>query len=148
MNSYLGARTVEEQTRGGAPAADANAYSAGYWQFRKYSQLLNPGPAKTWVFVDEHPQGINDGWFAVDMGGYDPSKPNLYTIVDFPASYHNRACGFSFADSHAEIKKWQWAKTCPPADKTLSLGQASANNPDVAWLQERTSSKVKNPTRN
>jgi len=23
-----------------------------------------------------------------------------------PASYHNGACGFTFADGHSEIKKW------------------------------------------
>ena len=34
-------------------------------------------------------------------------------IVDYPASYHNRAGGFSFADGHAEIKKWRIHEPVP-----------------------------------
>ena len=28
-------------------------------------------------------------------------------FIDLPASYHAGACGFAFADSHAEIHKWK-----------------------------------------
>src|SRR5439155_11548084 len=153
MNSYVGLR-YQRPPYGSAAnyyssAPDAGAYTALYWQFRKYSEMLNPGPAKTWVLLDEREDGINDGWFAVDMGAYDPIRPTAYTIVDFPASYHNRAGGFSFADGHSEIKKWQDSRTTPNLKfgQALPLGQASPKNPDVAWLQERTSSKTKNPTR-
>ncbi len=27
-------------------------------------------------------------------------------FIDLPASYHNGACGISFADGHAEVHKW------------------------------------------
>jgi len=135
MNGYLGER--------GGP------YTGGYIQFKKVTQLVNPGPSKTWVFLDEREDGINDGWFAVDMGGYDPIAPRSYTMVDFPASYHNRAGGFSFADGHAEIKKWVDSRTTPVLKKgqALPLGQAQPNSVDVAWLQERSSSKEKGATR-
>jgi len=150
MNAYVGLRyprTDKANYNNNAP--DAGAYTSGYWQFRNYAGLLNPGPSKTWVFLDEREDGINDGWFAVDMGSYDPIKPGAYTIVDFPASYHNRAGGFSFTDGHSEIKKWQNGKTTPNLKfgTPLPLGQGSPNNVDVAWIQERTSSKVRNPTR-
>src|SRR5207302_8474038 len=36
----------------------------------------------------------------------NPEQPNWQ---DIPASYHNGACGFSFADGHSEIKKWRSA---------------------------------------
>jgi len=150
MNSYVGLRYMRtDRNNYFSSAPDAGAYTAGYWQFRKYADMLNPGPSKTWVFLDEREDGINDGWFAVDMGPYDPIKPGSYTIVDYPASYHNRAGGFSFADGHSEIKKWLDARTTPNIKfgTPLPLGKSSPNNPDVAWLQERTSSKVKNPTR-
>ena len=76
-------------------------------------------------------------------------NPKSYTIVDYPASYHNRAGGFSFADGHSEIRKWQDGRTTPVLKKgqLLALGQPSPNNPDVAWLQDRTSSKEKGATR-
>jgi prepilin-type N-terminal cleavage/methylation domain-containing protein/prepilin-type processing-associated H-X9-DG protein len=133
MNAYLGKR--------GGP------FTGGYNQYEKLSHIKKA--SQTWVFVDEREDGINDGWFAVDMGSYDPERPAGHTIVDFPASYHNRACGFSFADGHSEIKKWVDPRTYPVLRKgqTLSLGVASPNNRDVSWIQARTSTKILNPTR-
>jgi prepilin-type N-terminal cleavage/methylation domain-containing protein/prepilin-type processing-associated H-X9-DG protein len=135
MNAYLGER--------GGP------FSGGYIQFKKYSSLTAPSPSKCWVFVEEREDGINDGWFAVDMGSFDPARPAAHTIVDFPASYHNGACAFSFADGHAEVRKWVDARTKPKLKfgQALPLGQPSPNNRDVDWIQERTSSKMTNPTR-
>ncbi len=142
MNAYLG-------KRGGDGPSDG-AYTGGYWQFKNQAQLLNPGPSRTWVFLDEREDSINDGWFAVNMGGYDPNQPTAYTIVDFPASYHNGAGGFSFADGHSEIHKWLDPRTKPVLKfgQPLSLGVGSPNNKDVGWLQEHTSSKVSGATRN
>ncbi len=125
MNGYLGER--------------AGPYTAGYTQFKKLTQIQKA--SGTWVFVDEREDSINDGWYAVNMDGYDPNKPAAYTIVDFPASYHNGACGFAFADGHSEIRKWIDPRTRPPVKfaQGITLGQASPNNVDVGWLQERTS---------
>jgi prepilin-type N-terminal cleavage/methylation domain-containing protein len=55
-------------------------------------------PTSTWVLVDEHPDSINDAACAVQM-----ARPGDKTaqIIDFPASYHNGACGYSFADGQA-----------------------------------------------
>jgi prepilin-type N-terminal cleavage/methylation domain-containing protein/prepilin-type processing-associated H-X9-DG protein len=135
MNAYLGER--------GGP------YSGGYQQFKKYSTLNSPSPSKAWVFVEEREDGINDGWFAVDMGSFDPHRPAAHTIVDYPASYHNSAAAFSFADGHAEVRKWIDPRTVPKLKfgVALPLGVSSPNNKDIDWIQERTSSKTTNPTR-
>jgi prepilin-type processing-associated H-X9-DG protein len=101
--------------------------------FRKQSDLTCPGPAMTWVLIDENSYSINDGWFVCD-----PNTPD--TWWDVPASYHNGAGGLSFADGHSEIKKWKDAnvlnlKTVPaalPRDPT-SL--------DLRWLEERSTCK-------
>jgi prepilin-type N-terminal cleavage/methylation domain-containing protein len=135
MNAYMGDR--------------AAPYTAGYYQFKKIGDIVAPSPSKAWVFIDEREDGINDGWFAVDMAGYDPINGGSYTIVDFPGSYHNRACGLSFADGHSEIRKWTDGRTTPPlrAGQPITLTQRSANNKDVDWLQQRSSSLVNRPTR-
>jgi prepilin-type processing-associated H-X9-DG protein len=135
MNSYLGNR--------------ASPYTGGYWQFKKYSEIVRPAPSNTWVFIDEREDGINDGWFAVNMQGYDPRQPGSLIMVDYPASYHNGAGGLAFADGHAEIRKWKDNRTKPRLrpGQGLPLNQSSPNNVDVEWLQERSSSKVSNPTR-
>ena len=130
MNGYLGER--------GGP------FTPGYRQFKKTGDLSAPGPSKTWIFIDEREDSINDGWFAVDMTGYDPDNPRSYQMVDWPASYHNGACGFSFADGHAEVHKWVDARTKPALNK---LGGTQSNNKDIGWLQDHSSGKVLNPTR-
>ena len=72
------------------------------------------------------------------MTGY-AAQPNLWRIVDFPGSYHNRAGTFSFADGHAENKKWLDERTAPPLSKQdRALDVASPGNKDVLWLQERS----------
>ncbi|MBI2926233.1 MAG: prepilin-type N-terminal cleavage/methylation domain-containing protein [Verrucomicrobia bacterium] len=135
MNSYLGDRS--------------GPYTGGYHQFKKFDDIQRPSPSKCWVFIDEREDGINDGWFAVNMEGFDPLNANAYIMVDFPASYHNGAGGLAFADGHSEIRKWKDGRTKPRVRKNvpLSLGQASRGNVDVDWLQERSTSKVANPTR-
>jgi len=88
------------------------------------------------VFVDEHPDGINAGGFANMM----VENPGNARIIDFPASYHNGACGISFSDGHTEIRKWRDSRTQAPVhyDNTLQLNVASPNNQDMIWLAERT----------
>jgi prepilin-type N-terminal cleavage/methylation domain-containing protein/prepilin-type processing-associated H-X9-DG protein len=111
--------------------------TGGNWQaFRKLSQMHDPGPAMTFVLLDEREDSINDGFFVVQMDGYpDPTKTWL---IDFPASYHNKSAGFAFADGHSEIHKWRDARTMPLISTSdIPLKVPSANNPDVLWLQER-----------
>ena len=143
---YPRVRSISMQSYMGERAAP---YTDGFIQFKKMSQLLNPSPSKASVFLDEREDSINDGWCAIVMTGYDPINPNAYTMEDFPASYHNGAGGWSFADGHSEIKKWQDPRTMPvlKAGQLLPLGQSQPKNPDVDWLQSHASSKIANPTR-
>ncbi len=121
----------------------SQAFSTGNWlpasqykTFTKTSDMTDPGPAMTWVFIDEHPGSINDGGFGVAM----PANPAAAKLVDIPASYHNGAGGLSFADGHAEIRKWVDARTKPTA-AIPQLNINTPNNRDVLWLAERTTSR-------
>ncbi|SRR6266568_424485 len=81
---------------------------------------------------------MNDGFFVVDMRGYpDPTQAKL---PDFPASFHNKAGGMSFADGHSEIKRWLDPRTMPPVKRTNPPSVSQANNPDVIWLWQHTTS--------
>jgi prepilin-type N-terminal cleavage/methylation domain-containing protein len=100
--------------------------------FRKQSDMILPvAPANCWVFIDENPNSINDGWFVCD-----PNQPNKW--VDIPATYHNTAGGLSFADGHAEIKKWRDSKMINA--KTTDVLR-DPNSDDLSWLRERSTSK-------
>ncbi len=87
-------------------------------------------PSELWVFVDEHPDSINDGWNIMD-----PSTDASW--VDLPASYHNGGCGYSFADNHAEIKMWK-----DPAPKTVPVRQSSRSW-GVKWFSFANSGRRK-----
>src|SRR6266404_4667321 len=99
--------------------------AGGKWiVFRKLGQMLRPGPAMTFILLDERQDSINDGYFVTEMDGYpDITKTK---IVDYPASYHNGAAGFAFADGHSEIHKWRDGRTIPPLSVNLMLNQPSA----------------------
>lgn len=80
------------------------------WGFQDHRQFMKttdcPSPVKTWVTLDEHADSINDGYFInnKDASGWQ----------DIVGSYHDGACGFAFADGHAEIHKWQSSKSRIP----------------------------------
>jgi len=132
MNNWVGGN---EWTYGG--------WSGPEWfVYKKLGDMHDPGPARTWVLLDEREDSINDGFFVVEMSGYP--DPKVTTIIDFPASYHDKAAGFAFADGHSEIKRWKDNRTMPALrpQSGLALGVASPNNPDVVWLQERATRKL------
>lgn len=110
-----------------------------YVVFRKSSDLNLMGAALAYVFLDEHPDSINFGDFAVAMN--DGIAPTRIYIVDVPASYHNGAGGISFADGHAEVHKWNDVRTRQPITGKYMWGsvQASPNNRDMVYLSEHAS---------
>lgn len=109
-----------------------------YRVFRKTTDIIDPSPSKAWVFMDEREDSINDGLFQTNLKG----RGKLAKIVDYPASYHNRSAGISFADGHAEIKRWYDRRTTPAlrSSQAIQLDVPSPDNPDVAWLQDHSSS--------
>lgn len=100
--------------------------------YEKTTDVLRPSPAKLWVFVDEHPDSINDGAFF-------NAQQNLEWI-DLPGNQHNNACGFAFADGHSEIHKWKSSGTKQKLT-FQSSGRLSVarNDVDFLWTIERTS---------
>ena len=127
MNSIFGRFSI-----GNDPTAQGRN-----WGFQEYVQYLKQAqvtkPAKTWLFLDEHPDSINDGYFI--------NNPNASAWQDIPASYHNGACGFSFADGHSEIRKWRsatsrYARVQYSYPATMSFD--AAGRADFAWYLERT----------
>jgi prepilin-type N-terminal cleavage/methylation domain-containing protein/prepilin-type processing-associated H-X9-DG protein len=105
---------------------------------RRTSDMTDPGPAATYVFLDEREDTINDGCFVVEMG---VQGPRAY-LVDWPGSRHNGGCSFSFADGHAELHRWVDSRTTSPVKQwAYDYGfppQSLPNDPDVTWLLDRT----------
>ncbi len=113
----------------------------GWRVFFKDTDFVDPGPSNTFVMLDERDDSINDGYFVVDMAGW-PERSQV--IVDYPASYHNNAAGFSFADGHAEIHKWRDKRTYPKINKGNMPNRVGPmmNSPDLYWMMEHSTRKV------
>jgi prepilin-type N-terminal cleavage/methylation domain-containing protein/prepilin-type processing-associated H-X9-DG protein len=96
-------------------------------------------PTELWVFVDEHPDSINDGWNIMD-----PNNDSSW--VDLPANYHNGGCGYAFADNHAEIKKWtdrvprDYPVSRRQHNRMANIGRRRGYN-DYWWVIERSTSR-------
>jgi prepilin-type N-terminal cleavage/methylation domain-containing protein/prepilin-type processing-associated H-X9-DG protein len=105
-----------------------------YQLYRKLSSIRNP--TMTWVMMDERPNRINDAFFVVDMRNYD--NPGAAQIIDHPGIQHNNSAGLSFADGHAELKRWRDGAFLTPNP----TGHIRApNSRDLMWLMERTSQR-------
>lgn len=103
---------------GSAMVGNGNVNNPGYRQFLKSEQI--PHPTDIFVFLDEHPDSINDGYFldreseaTVNSWGVVSGADNKWNKL--PASYHNRSAAFSFADGHATLHHWLRPLTAPPA---------------------------------
>jgi prepilin-type N-terminal cleavage/methylation domain-containing protein/prepilin-type processing-associated H-X9-DG protein len=123
----------------------AGAQDASMRVYIKESDLTVPGPAYTWVFIDENPQSINDGWMVEDPSDPSPVKPEW---IDGPAVYHDGACGISFIDGHAEIKKWRdpvLLAVNSMNDTQNWNGAAPKYEPDVFWLANRSTALKTTP---
>ena len=98
-----------------------------YFTYRKYSDIVRPSPAGVFVFLDEHPDDIDDGYFLVNLTAH-------WGWGNMPANYHNGACGFSFADGHSEIRKWRDPDTLAQHPPPVPMSPQ-----DAPWVQFRAS---------
>jgi prepilin-type N-terminal cleavage/methylation domain-containing protein/prepilin-type processing-associated H-X9-DG protein len=123
-----------------AMVGDAGVFTTGgsnvnnpyYRQFLKLGQIS--APAEIFVFIEEHPDSINDGYFL--------NRPLSAAWLDLPASYHNGSANLSFADGHAENHHWVLQSTKVPAKPDaagLPFNLAVDQRSDFSWLMRRTS---------
>jgi prepilin-type N-terminal cleavage/methylation domain-containing protein/prepilin-type processing-associated H-X9-DG protein len=116
-------------------AANAGPWGADYLAILKTSDMVNQGPVNTWVYVDEHPDSMNDAGF------FNPQTKGSF--VDIPAAYHNGAGGFAFADGHSEIHKWVATLKTPRAKNVLYNNGFTftpaprADDGDAIWMHNK-----------
>ncbi|MGD0812110.1 MAG: type II secretion system protein [Verrucomicrobiota bacterium] len=116
----------------GWPSAFTNAVAT-------MSGFTNPGPSMSWVFIDEHPDWIDDALFYIDAA----ETNGVGEFIELSASYLNNGCGISFADGHAEIHRWQDPRIILPVTYVYQGGigmsfPASSPSVDLAWLAQHT----------
>ncbi len=129
MNGYVGGQSTDPNITGHGLST--------YQVYMKTARMQNPGPANTWVFIDEHADSINDGFFFIAMG-------QTSSWYDWPANYHGNSGALSFADGHSETKKWTDAAiAAQPVTRTTHSGftayPVKDGGSDLGWMQARTS---------
>lgn len=127
-------RSISSNIYIGDGNAESGPTDAAYVHVKKQVELINPAPAMSWMYVDEHPDSINDAGFF---------SPRIGAWIDLPANYHNGASGFAFVDGHSEVHKWRGSVLKIPVTITTYGGSsAPANDPDIRWIRDRTQRKV------
>ncbi len=88
-----------------------------YKIFWKSTDFTGLGSADAFVYLDENPVTLNDGFLRV--------IPDRTSFGDFPAVNHANSSSFTFADGHAQLIKW--------SDAFLTRS-GNLNGHDNAWL--------------
>jgi prepilin-type N-terminal cleavage/methylation domain-containing protein/prepilin-type processing-associated H-X9-DG protein len=123
-------RSISMNSQVGDPDVLTNKFNPKMVQYFKSTEFTTP--ASIYVFLDEHPDTINDGFY---MNRWDEA-----IWGNLPASYHNGAANLSFADGHIENHRWKVADTIRPAVRGgAGGGFAASPTTDFQWLKEHTS---------
>jgi type II secretory pathway pseudopilin PulG len=117
-----------------------NEFNTSWPQYLTLAAI--PQPATIYIFVDEHPDSINDGYFSTGTQTPPDDLTPQWSGSDTPASYHNGAGGFAFSDGHSEIHQWLNPKTITPINPAAfgngptppGPGGANGSFVDRAWL--------------
>jgi prepilin-type N-terminal cleavage/methylation domain-containing protein/prepilin-type processing-associated H-X9-DG protein len=104
----------------------------GYKVYNTMNDLDCPGPSMAWIFADEHPGSIDDGFLRVNLTAGD--------WPDVPGSLHGGSGSFSFADGHVELRKWLTGILNIPVIQNVPVHdiQGGVNNADYLWFTRRT----------
>jgi len=130
MNMYMGANWLGPLAKEGV--------DAGYWIYKSTADFRRLAPSNGWVLLDEHEDSINGGGFVVDV----IRRGSAAQLIDTPASYHNKGCGFSFADGHAETHRWTDGRLIVPVQRqTIGTRVQAPESRDIQWLQDRTTAR-------
>lgn len=113
----------------GNPGELTNRFNPAYVQFYRKADVANP--AGIFVFLDEHADTINDGFFVNQL--------DAQVWGNLPASYHNGAANFSFADGHLESHRWLVPGTMRPVTHARIGTFPASPTTDFDWLKARTS---------
>lgn len=126
-------RSMSMNSLVGDPGVLTNKFNPDYRQFFKSAEVL--APSTIFVFIDEHPDTINDGFFMNRFN--EPKWGNL------PGSFHNGAGTLSYTDGHVEPHRWSVTGpggTVRPPTRGAVGGSFDANpRTDFDWLREHSS---------
>ena len=117
----------------GNPGSLLDEFNPKYIQFISDNNIRKP--SDIFVFLGEHPDTINDGYYM--------NRFHEYKWGNLPASYHNGGTALSYADGHASTHHWTVTGkqgTIRPPIKGAVGGIIPANpTTDFQWIIDHSS---------
>jgi prepilin-type N-terminal cleavage/methylation domain-containing protein len=98
-------------------------------QYVKESDITQPVPSSAFVFCEENPYSIQDGYLEISSQTSAPGFP------DVPAAYLGGDCAFSYADGHAQTQKWVTKTLLTATGHTPNLINGN-KNVDWQWFSQ------------
>jgi prepilin-type N-terminal cleavage/methylation domain-containing protein/prepilin-type processing-associated H-X9-DG protein len=128
-------RSMSSNIAVGDGNGESGPWNGNWAHLKKTGDFNNPNPSDTWVYVDEHPDSMNDSGFFSVSG--DSSGNGAW--VDWAANYHNGAAGFAMADGHSEIHSWKGrAKAIKITTTGLNPPGIAESAADIRWMYLHT----------
>ncbi len=140
MDAAIGGDGYGHPSGGGSGYKPPNSLSSlnPFFIATKMSMLRTA--SESWVFINEHPDSIDDGIFYDDPRSANGNG----SLIELPSSYLGGGCGISFADGHAEVHQWKTGAFIVPVTYTRyppNPGISYTGNSDLAWLAQHTPSQ-------
>lgn len=108
-----------------------------WYCYARMSDIVKPGPALTFTFIEEDPKSLNDGALSC-MG---PNPENVYKMIDWPLTYHGMSGAVTFADSHVEMHRWVDNRTIIGPTSFAGV-QTQSGSLDLEWLALHASARI------
>jgi len=102
--------------------------------YTKENDIIKPTPSDAFVFCEESPYSIGDGYLEIS------SQVSASGFPDSPAAYLGGACAFSFADGHSEAHKWTTSVLLNAMNKKQHTTTAPSLNADWIWFSQHAAS--------
>jgi prepilin-type N-terminal cleavage/methylation domain-containing protein/prepilin-type processing-associated H-X9-DG protein len=112
--------------------------------FQKESEIIQPGPARLFTFLDVHEDEIFDSLFGIPPPGWKEIFHMDETWWDLPAERHLKGGNFAFADGHAEHWRWKAPKTFVDVGQDIA---GDADMDDFRRMQRSVRPETRFPTR-
>ena len=131
LNAFLGGGTVV--------VSGNNLEHEDYVHAQKVSEIASP--ASTFLFLEEHPDHLDDGNFFMHPG----FSQKLQHWHDIPGTGHNGSGGVSFVDGHVEAHYWGIG----PINSSMTYAdglaaptfETAAEKAGAEWLSQRTAAR-------
>jgi prepilin-type N-terminal cleavage/methylation domain-containing protein/prepilin-type processing-associated H-X9-DG protein len=106
-------------------------YNSGWRQYSKVSDLNCPTPTDAFIFAEENPDSINDGFLQLGLN-------SPFDFPDVPGALHGSVGSFSFADGHVKLIKWVTSALNLQVAVNVHVSHVPGGqtNPDWIWVRD------------